>query len=446
MKFKWELESRCNLSCKHCIVGTTNYPQSMPLESAKKIIDKCASSGVDSIIFSTKEPFMYPHIIELIEYCFCYNILVSIITNGTLLNEEILKKIEKYASTIQYIAFSLEGVSEETNDFVRGKGVYRKVMEAVGKINAINREKETFIRTILQLNLTSVNYKEICDMVEKFNNLPFVQVTIGKLYIDGNAAFHKELNLDNDEYEKAIGTLISEYKKLENPRYELTFKDLSVYDAIYFNTVLGSSYNPNIPDCSIFYDGYSLMTDGTYCACSLLLDKGLIDNSELNLGHVDDQDKILPSRKFRRSKKMFDYKKSEICKSCRFLEKCQMCLLISLSEENRNYQISKCDFYMNKIKTIFDKIIENETYFGFNKDMIIFEEENRLVVSNSLFGENEIWSYETSDEFIKKVITYIYTKGNVLYSEIVQEFGKEDSIIMLLEECLYSSLLTITEI
>lgn len=135
MKLKWDLEDSCNLRCKHCIVGTTSYPPSISLEKAKKVIDKCHESGVDNIVLSTKEPFMYPYITEVIDYCSLYKIKIAIITNGTLIDEKKLKNLLDNSETINYIAFSLEGVSPETNDFVRGEGVFEKVMSVVSKID-----------------------------------------------------------------------------------------------------------------------------------------------------------------------------------------------------------------------------------------------------------------------------------------------------------------------
>lgn len=96
MKLKWDLEDSCNLRCKHCIVGTTSYPPSISLEKAKKVIDKCHESGVDNIVLSTKEPFMYPYITEVIDYCSLYKIKIAIITNGTLIDEKKLKNLLVY--------------------------------------------------------------------------------------------------------------------------------------------------------------------------------------------------------------------------------------------------------------------------------------------------------------------------------------------------------------
>ena len=259
------------------------------------------------------------------------------------------------------------------------------------------------------MNLTSKNYEEVPDMVNILNTFPFVQVAIGKLYIDGNAAFYKELDLDNWKYEEAISTLISSYIRIERPNYELTFKDISVFDAIFFNTVFGTSYKPNIPDCSIFYGGYSLMSNGNYCACSLLLDKGLIENEKLDLGKFDDSDKIETTKKFQIGSEYFDYKECEVCCECPFKKQCQMCLLIGLSKENRIYQIEKCRFYFNKLKRLLNEVINNRLPFQLNPNVVIVSAGKEWTVYNSLIGEHELWRVKTKKEDeIKDVLEGIY--------------------------------------
>lgn len=444
MKLKWDLEERCNLKCKHCIVGTTSYPPSISLEKAKKVIDKCHESNVDNIVLSTKEPFMYPHITELIEYCSLYHIKLAIITNGTLIDEKKLQSLVDNYATINYIAFSLEGVSSETNDFVRGKGVFEKVMNVVNKIDKINKTQKKTIKLILQMNLTSKNYKEVPNMVNILNKFPFVQVAIGKLYIDGNAAFYKELDLDNQKYEKAISTLISSYIRIENPNYELTFKDMSVFDAIYFNTVYGTSYKPNIPDCSIFYGGYSLMSDGNYCACSLLLDKGLIENEKLELGRFDDSKKIEAKKKFQIHNEYFDYKSCEVCSKCLFNKECQMCLLIGLSKENRTYQIEKCHFYMNRLKRVIDEVKKDRLSFQLNPNVVIVSDRKEWILYNGLIGIQELWSYHTQKKDEIEMIKKLQDKRNCYFKGFVNDYG-ENEVVSLLEGLLFANLLFVNE-
>ena len=439
-----DLEDSCNLRCKHCIVGTTSYPPSISLEKAKKVIDKCHESGVDNIVLSTKEPFMYPYITEVIDYCSLYKIKIAIITNGTLIDEKKLKNLLDNSETINYIAFSLEGVSPETNDFVRGEGVFEKVMSVVSKIDKINKTEKKNIKLILQMNLTSKNYEEVPDMVNILNTFPFVQVAIGKLYIDGNAAFYKELDLDNWKYEEAISTLISSYIRIERPNYELTFKDISVFDAIFFNTVFGTSYKPNIPDCSIFYGGYSLMSNGNYCACSLLLDKGLIENEKLDLGKFDDSDKIETTKKFQIGSEYFDYKECEVCCECPFKKQCQMCLLIGLSKENRIYQIEKCRFYFNKLKRLLNEVINNRLPFQLNPNVVIVSAGKEWTVYNSLIGEHELWRFKTKKEDEINMIRNLQDNGSCCFREFAMG-NNEDKSRALLEKLLLANLLFVNK-
>lgn len=438
MKLKWDLEEKCNLNCKHCIVGATDYPPSVSIEKAKEVIEKCSISGVDNIVLSTKEPFMYPYMKELIEYCSLFNVKLSIITNGTLISDEILKILMDNCRIINYIAFSLEGINAETNDFVRGYGVFNKVMDIVSKIQDKNLSESKTIKLILQMNLTSKNYADIDRMISVLNEFPFIQVAIGKLYIDGNAIFHKELDLDNYRYEKAITTLIKSYMMLSNPRFELTFKDMSLYDTIFFNLIFGTSYRPNIPDCSIFHGGFSLMSNGEYCACTLLLDKNLIENSKLFMGKFDDSDIIEATNSFNMPENYFEYKNNKICSKCKFINSCRMCFLIGLSNSNRDFQIKKCNFYMKKIAVLMNLICINKLRIQLNPNVIILMNDLECTVYNGQIGVHEFWSYKTTNKDEIKIINKL--RRPCYYGDLLINNKENDSLITKL---LYASLLYI---
>lgn len=54
---KWGITNKCNLNCKHCVLGKTNLGKDMPLDSAKKVIDYAVELGCKEVLFSVKEPF-----------------------------------------------------------------------------------------------------------------------------------------------------------------------------------------------------------------------------------------------------------------------------------------------------------------------------------------------------------------------------------------------------
>ena len=59
----------------------------------------------------------------------------SILTNGTLITDEIAKRISEYNP--EYVQVSLEG-GKKTNDYIRGKNVYKKVATAIKYLKKYN--------------------------------------------------------------------------------------------------------------------------------------------------------------------------------------------------------------------------------------------------------------------------------------------------------------------
>jgi len=138
----------CNLRCKYCYADGGNYNQSesmMSLDIASKFIDFCKThfDKIKTIVFFGGEPLLNPEIIRFI--CESFDHLHKekrinhipewgIITNGTLLNDDILNLIKQH---IKFITVSIDG-NQKLNDFnrrfVNGKGSYSKISEFIKKI------------------------------------------------------------------------------------------------------------------------------------------------------------------------------------------------------------------------------------------------------------------------------------------------------------------------
>ena len=89
----FELSPICNFRCRMCYVRRTREQ----LEAdGKGLIDwrdwlslakTCADSGMLYLLLTGGEPFLYPHFRELYEALHDAHILLSINTNGSLINE-----------------------------------------------------------------------------------------------------------------------------------------------------------------------------------------------------------------------------------------------------------------------------------------------------------------------------------------------------------------------
>lgn len=102
----------CNFRCRQCFskFGTKKL---LPVEDWKKIIDNCiAGANVTEFNIAGGEPMLYPGLVELVQYIRDKGVKVSLITNGSLMDEEWAKNC---AGMFETIGFSVDSINDETN-------------------------------------------------------------------------------------------------------------------------------------------------------------------------------------------------------------------------------------------------------------------------------------------------------------------------------------------
>jgi uncharacterized protein len=126
---------KCNASCPYCYLPqrVKNRSKSMSYSELEVIVKKASeffNSGgkKGSIIFHGSEPLLNKeNLFKIIED---YDELhFGIQTNGFLLSEEDAEFIKDHRVNI---GISLDSPVEKTNDYLRGKGQYKKIMDALG--------------------------------------------------------------------------------------------------------------------------------------------------------------------------------------------------------------------------------------------------------------------------------------------------------------------------
>lgn len=169
---------RCNLRCRGCWAG--DYPRNgeLDFQTMDRVIREGEELGIYFIVLSGGEPLMrkddilaladkYPH------HCF------HVFTNGTLIDDKFVEDLLRVANVT--FAISIEGF-ESTTDERRGKGVFRKVM------NAMDLLKEAglvygFSATYTRKNTEELGSDEFVDlMIDKGCALGwfFTYVPVGK--------------------------------------------------------------------------------------------------------------------------------------------------------------------------------------------------------------------------------------------------------------------------
>ena len=111
------ITTECNLHCKGCFAQKYGNGRSIPLRVIDKAIKEMIGLGVRTFVISGGDPFLYPHLFDLIENN--RKATFVIISNGTLIDQDIVKRIRKCRNIFPVL--SLEG-KRNTTDSRRGKG------------------------------------------------------------------------------------------------------------------------------------------------------------------------------------------------------------------------------------------------------------------------------------------------------------------------------------
>jgi MoaA/NifB/PqqE/SkfB family radical SAM enzyme len=144
--------THCNLKCKHCYINKKQHGENtLPLETIEAWLKVFASKTKNAnVIFLGGEPTLHPDLSLAIKKAKAlgYN-SITVDTNGYLFHD-ILSKVQP--DVVDYFSFSLDGVTRETNDIIRGRGSYDNCIAGIKK--AILRGFTTsLIYTVSQMNL-----------------------------------------------------------------------------------------------------------------------------------------------------------------------------------------------------------------------------------------------------------------------------------------------------
>jgi MoaA/NifB/PqqE/SkfB family radical SAM enzyme len=126
----------CNLACTHCFISCspTNASHGMlSLENVKARLAEARSLGVREYYFTGGEPFMNPEMLPILQETLKQG-PATVLTNGLLLTPEKCARLKALSDASEYsldIRISIDGYTAETNDRIRGKGTFVKILAGI---------------------------------------------------------------------------------------------------------------------------------------------------------------------------------------------------------------------------------------------------------------------------------------------------------------------------
>lgn len=126
----------CNIECKHCFnnSGPKNHKfEFMSYEECKFLLEESKKLGVKEYYFTGGEPFANKETPKILDQTLKIG-PATVLTNGMLITDKTAKQLADISENSIYtleIRVSIDGYTEEMNDAIRGKGVFKKAMNGV---------------------------------------------------------------------------------------------------------------------------------------------------------------------------------------------------------------------------------------------------------------------------------------------------------------------------
>lgn len=207
------ITEKCNLNCKHCF-GSFNFGENKKIETVKKEINRLSELGIFQISLTGGEPFLHPNILEIFEEVKKYNITCQVSTNGTVLDESVINYLKE--NELFRLSISLEGM-RDYNDFIRGTGVYDKV------VSNIKRLIDNDIKFGINIVLTSQNIDDFEEYINELYKIGVESISVSNLKPTGRILKHKNLLLDPNKDKIKINRVLDTVKdfarKTNKPQY-----------------------------------------------------------------------------------------------------------------------------------------------------------------------------------------------------------------------------------
>jgi MoaA/NifB/PqqE/SkfB family radical SAM enzyme len=133
MSFLIELTSRCNENCIHCYMS--DKKNSMEPKLFYSALEQCNNMGVLDLKISGGEPFLHSNFLEFLDGLCSYDFSVTILSNLSLLNDDILFKMKKINFlTVQVSLYSMnpeihDSITQLHGSFIKTKNSIIKLIE-----------------------------------------------------------------------------------------------------------------------------------------------------------------------------------------------------------------------------------------------------------------------------------------------------------------------------
>lgn len=150
-----EITQQCNLRCRHCYLAAGRVAEDeLSTAELKALLRSLKEVDGISVAFGGGEPLMREDCLELLEYATSLGLIISLGTNGTLIDRNLAQAIARLPVKVQV---SLDGATAQTHDKIRGKGNFALAVRGIDHLIAEGKAKDLLIAyTVMKPNVYEV--------------------------------------------------------------------------------------------------------------------------------------------------------------------------------------------------------------------------------------------------------------------------------------------------
>ncbi|MGL4326552.1 MAG: radical SAM protein [Tannerellaceae bacterium] len=257
------VSNSCNLRCKYCYANSGNYNMPISLmskEDADSFVEFCVNNfdKIKKIIFFGGEPFMNLDIMVYICDSFINKFnhgefavipLFGAITNGTILNKDIIKFIDKYLDFVTISVDGLKEINDENRIFADGSGSFDKISKFIYSVKSETKAKLKFEATYTKRH-----------------------IELGYSYKDINDDLTKVFGIDGDVVNENSNDL-SGHKSTSDYYKNIDLIDFSDMPIDFWNVLAAITLKKENKMCSICQDRFAVSTSGDIYPCQMVVGK-----------------------------------------------------------------------------------------------------------------------------------------------------------------------------
>lgn len=319
-----EITSQCNERCVHCYIPHEDKVSTMDANVFFDILKQCRDMKLLHVTITGGEPMLHENFIDFLKRCNDYNFSVNILSNLTLLKNDIIEEMKK--NPLLCVQTSLYSMDANVHDAItRNKGSFEKTKTAI--LELIENDVPLQISCPI-IKQNKAYYEDVVKWGREHN------VNVNSDYIIIARYDHGIHNLDCrltlDEIQKIINHNID-----NNPQYLESLEK----EYIKKRNMTDDDYV-----CSVCHSSICVSDNGNIYPCAGWQDYIIGNINETTLSDIwNTSDKIKYLRNLRRR----DFSQ---CVQCSEKEFCTMCMVRNANEHPTGNPLEVNKFFCNIAK------------------------------------------------------------------------------------------------